>query len=75
MMEKQLIEKKLHQLPEHLKKEVLDFIDSLIAKSHKKSHNNIAEKKEFNFEWEGGLSDLKAKYTSIELQHRSMDWR
>jgi hypothetical protein len=70
-MEQQLIEKKLHQLPEQLRKEVLDFIDFLIAKSR----NNLVNKKEFKFEWEGGLSDFKTKYNSVELQHMSMEWR
>ena len=70
-MEQQLIEKKLHQLPEQLRKEVLDFIYFLIAKSR----NNLVNKKEFKFEWEGGLSDFKTKYNSVELQHMSMEWR
>jgi len=34
-MEEQIIEKKIHQLPEGLRKEVLDFIDFLLFKSRK----------------------------------------
>jgi hypothetical protein len=70
-MEEQIIEKKIHQLPEELRKEVLDFIDFLLFKSRK----NLIDKKKFNFDWEGGLSDLKTKYTSVELQHISTEWR
>lgn len=72
-MQEQLIEKKINQLPDELKKEVLDFIDFLIVKYN----NNVkrSEKKVFTFDWEGGLSDYKNKYTSVELQHISTKWR
>jgi hypothetical protein len=70
-MEEQIIEKKIHQLPEELRKEVLDFIDFLIFKSRK----NLVDKKKFKFEWEGGLSEIKTKYNSVELQHISTEWR
>ncbi len=34
------------------------------------------EKREkFRFDWEGGLSELKEKYTSVELQHKALEWR
>jgi hypothetical protein len=29
----------------------------------------------FKFDWEGGLSDLKEQYTSVELQHKALEWR
>ena len=29
----------------------------------------------FKFDWEGGLSDLKKKYTSVSLQHKALEWR
>lgn len=29
---------------------------------------------DFRFEWEGGLSELKDKITSVELQHRVITW-
>ena len=70
-MEEQIIEKKIHQLPEELRKEVLDFIDFLIFKSRK----NLVDKKKFKFEWEGGLSEIKTKYNSVELQHITTEWR
>lgn len=32
------------------------------------------EKKEgFRFDWEGGLSELKEEYTSIEFQHKALE--
>ena len=31
--------------------------------------------KKFKFDWEGGLSELKEKFTSVELQHKALEWR
>lgn len=31
--------------------------------------------KRFKFDWEGGLSELKEKFTSVELQHKASEWR
>lgn len=28
----------------------------------------------FKFDWEGGLSEIKEKFTSVELQHRALEW-
>ena len=69
-MKDQLIESKLEELPENLKKEVLDYIEFLLQKYGKK-----AKKGKLRFDWEGGLSDLKEKYTSVELQHKALEWR
>lgn len=33
------------------------------------------KKCKFKFDWEGGLSNLKEKYTSVELQHKALEWR
>ena len=64
------IKAKLNELPENLKKEVLDFIEFLLQKHKKKS-----KKRKFKFDWEGGLSELKQKYSSVELQHKALEWR
>lgn len=39
-----------------------------------KTHGDT-EKEGFRFDWEGGLSELKEKYTSVELQHKALDLR
>ncbi|MEW6381201.1 MAG: DUF2281 domain-containing protein [bacterium] len=67
-MEDQIIKAKLEELPEDLKKEVLDYIEFLLQKYGKRP----PEKRKFRFDWEGGLSDLKDKYTSVELQHKAL---
>ncbi|MCZ7622383.1 hypothetical protein KsCSTR_20030 [Candidatus Kuenenia stuttgartiensis] len=69
-MDTQLIQTKLDELSEELKREVLDYIDFLIMKHYKEE-----KKGKLTFDWEGGLSDLKEKYTSVELQHKAMEWR
>ncbi|MFA6979983.1 MAG: DUF2281 domain-containing protein [Ignavibacteriaceae bacterium] len=69
-METHLIQTKLEELSEELKKEVFDYIDFLIMKQYKGG-----KKEKLKFDWEGGLSDLKEKYTSVELQHKAMEWR
>ena len=32
-------------------------------------------KNKFTFKWEGGLSELKGQFTSVELQHKALEWR
>ncbi|MBF0230323.1 MAG: DUF2281 domain-containing protein [Desulfamplus sp.] len=71
-MNTQLLERKLNALPEELRREVFDFIDFIMTKA-----TNIDTKKSgnFNFTWEGGLLEYQDKYSSVELQHKSMEWR
>jgi len=70
-MKNEDIETKLKELPEELKEKVLVFIDTLIS-SHKNSKKVPGKLK---LDWEKGLSDLKEQYTSVELQHSSLNWR
>jgi len=64
------IEIEVKKLPENLKIEVLDYIEFLLNRYGKKSKG-----KKFNFDWEGGLSELKDRFTSVELQHKALEWR
>ncbi len=65
------IEKKIIGLPLDKQREVIDFIEFLQEKERK----NKQEKCSFKFSWEGALSELKDKYTSVELQHEINNWR
>ncbi len=67
-MNSRMLEEKVNKLPPELQQEVMDFIDFLLCKVQKK------EKKEFSFDWAGKLSDFKDKFTSVELQHRALEW-
>ncbi|MFQ5577799.1 MAG: DUF2281 domain-containing protein [Anaerolineae bacterium] len=64
------VKDKLDLLPDNLKKEVLDYVDFLLQK-----HNIQPGKKQFNFDWAGGLVELKSKVTAVELQHKALEWR
>jgi hypothetical protein len=62
---------KMQALPDSLKQEALDFIDFLLSKKLRKKAN----KEKFKFDWEGGLADIGNEMSSVELSHRSMEWR
>jgi len=66
-MESEIIKTRLEELPKELRREVLDYIDFLLHK-----YGGKAKKGRFRFDWEGGLSDLKEKYTAVELQHKAL---
>ena len=72
MYEKE-IEIKTRELPIDLRKNVLDYVDFLISKYGVTKGKTAAKK--FKFDWEGDLSDLNEEFTSVELQHKAMEWR
>ncbi|MCP5102218.1 MAG: DUF2281 domain-containing protein [bacterium] len=61
----------VQRLPLYLKKEILDYVEFLSTKYQRKPES----KKRFKFDWEGGLANMKDGMTSVELQHKAMDWR
>jgi len=65
------IETKIKKLPDHVIEEVIDYIDFLLDKYGSKEISGD----KFSFNWEGGLSKLKNKFTSVQLQHKSLEWR
>ncbi len=69
-MKPSLVERKLNALPDDLKREVLDFIEFLMTKRRYEKSTSP-----FNFNWEGGLSGIKDEFSSVDLQHKSMEWR
>ena len=71
MNHERTLEVKINRLPEDLKREVSDFIDFIIQKYQKKDKT----KNRIEFNWEGGLEDLKEQFTSVELQHQAMKLR
>lgn len=46
-------------------------VDFLLSKYQERE----VVRKKFKFDWEGGLSDLREKFTSVELQHKALEWR
>jgi hypothetical protein len=70
MYEKE-IESKMRELPEDLRREILDYMEFLLKKYKSKK----AGAKKFRFDWVGGLSELRGKFTSVELQHKALECR
>ncbi len=65
----------LKKLPDHLVPEVMDYIEFLLNKYGNEEMDKNEDVNKFKFDWEGGLSELKDQYTSVELQHKASDWR
>jgi len=52
-------------------KELLDYVEFLLSKYERRK----IERRGFNFGWEGRLSEIKEEFSSVELQHKSLEWR
>ncbi len=70
-----LIEKKLKKLPPNKQKEVSDYVDFLVERYENKEKKKNKRSPKFKFDWERALSELKDKYTSVELQKKALEWR
>ena len=70
MYDKEL-EVKMQELPESQRRDVLDYMEFLL----KKYKCRETKAKKFEFDWEGGLSEIREKFTSVELQHKALEWR
>ncbi len=55
-------------LPDDLKREVLDYIEFLLERRGMRRTGTL------KMEWKGALRELGKKYTSVELQHKSLEW-
>ncbi len=63
------LEELFQGLPPEIRKEVKQFVTSLIRKRAKKPTGKL------KFAWAGALKDLRDQYTSVELQHKISEWR
>jgi uncharacterized protein (DUF433 family) len=62
------LEEMVKELPPELREEVEDFVEFLLEKRKPKP------KGKFKFDWEGALADMRDQYTSVELQHKILEW-
>ncbi|MBI2844830.1 MAG: DUF2281 domain-containing protein [Armatimonadetes bacterium] len=62
------IEEKIKSLPREAQDEVEDFVDFLARKHTRKSARRL------RLDWRGALKDMRDQYTSVELQHKALDW-
>jgi len=63
------LEKLIRDLPPDLQQEVEDFVQLLKVKRLKSGKGKPS------FSWGGALKDLQNQYTSVELQHKILEWR
>ncbi len=62
------IQELVRVLPEEIQQEVEDFIEFLLERHGHKPRRT------FKLDWRGALSDMRDEYTSVELQHKTLDW-
>jgi len=63
------IDERIKNLPPALKKEVEEFVNSLLKKRKKKNGKRLRQ------DWAGALRDYRDQYTSLELQKKALEWR
>jgi len=59
----------VQELPPDMHAEVRDFVEFLLARRSRRA------KKVLGQAWAGALRGYRAQYTSLELQHKSTEWR
>jgi Protein of unknown function (DUF2281) len=62
------LDDKIRELPPELQQEVESFIQSLAAGM--KSENTTRPR----LDWRGALQELTPEYSSVDLQHKALDW-
>ena len=62
------LEEMLKELPPELRREVEDFVEFLLARHVRKP------KGQFKLDWRGALEDMRDQYTSVDLQHKALEW-
>jgi hypothetical protein len=72
-MSKNALIAKYEALPLTAQKQVETFMESLSKATSAKTAPS--SRRRFNFDWAGGLADLKDKFTAVELQHRLNELR
>jgi LPS O-antigen subunit length determinant protein (WzzB/FepE family) len=59
----------IQELPPDVQAEVRDFVEFLLAKRSRTPAQKLRQ------DWAGVLRDVRDQYTSLELQHKALDWR
>ena len=62
------LEEIIFLLPPELKQEVKDFAEYLLQVKAR------PKQKHLRLSWAGALGDMRDEYTSVELQHKALDW-
>jgi hypothetical protein len=72
-MNSELVLARIEALPEESRQLLLALVDLLGEKTG--DGPRPKQQHVFKFDWEGGLADAFAGASSVELQHRSNEWR
>jgi hypothetical protein len=67
----QTISNKVASLPDAVQQEVADYVEFLLQKYPPRP----VPPSPFRFDWEGGFSGSYGNVTSVELQHKALEWR
>ena len=70
MTSSESVSRMIDDLPPDLRREAIQYIEEL-ARRRARAKN----KKTISLSWAGGLSSLKDSTTSVELQHKALEWR
>jgi hypothetical protein len=62
------IEEVVKALPPEIQDQVRDFIEFLLEK------RTPRPKAKLKLDWRGALHGLQHQYTSVELQHKALEW-
>ncbi len=62
------VEERIKQLPPELQQEVEDFVQCLIERRARKSKGQL------KLDWRGALRELRDQHTSVQLQHKVLEW-
>ncbi len=62
------IEEKIRGLPREAQREVEDFVEFLSRKHARRSRRGL------RLRWRGALKDMRSECTSVELQHKALEW-
>lgn len=57
------------ELPPDLQEEVRDFVNFLMQKQKREQSQNLRQN------WAGALREYRQRFTSLELQKASLNWR
>ncbi len=63
------VEEKIRMLPPDLREEAIHYIDKLVKRSKR------SPPAPFRCAAEGTLAELGKRFSSVELQHKAMEWR
>jgi hypothetical protein len=62
------LEELIKELPPEMHQEAEDYISFLIDRRARRPKGDL------NLDWIGALEDMSDQYSSVELQHKILDW-